>query len=300
MNNPIPQVKLHKLQEEKKVLLDELEKTQQGLLSLSLELEKRVEELEKTQRSLLSLSLELEKRVEERTIQLANANKELEAFSYSVSHDLSTPLQVIYGFSQLLLKKYENQLDEEGKKFLSNINHGCETMMQLIQALLSLAHVNNTALQMRQKINLSHIAREIVDQFRVQEPSRQAACKIATRVHADGDEQLLRTALQNLLGNAWKYTSKQAKAQIQFGKTKQDGVLVYFVKDNGAGFDMTQSEKLFSAFQRLHSTQEFPGTGIGLATVARIIHKHGGQIWAEGAVDQGATFYFTLRAFDNQ
>ena len=221
------------------------------------------------------------------------ANKELEAFSYSVSHDLRAPLRSIDGFSLVLLEDYADKLDPEGKNYLERVRAACQRMAQLIDAMLNLSHMTRREMH-RMTIDLSALAQTIAAEFKKTQPERQVEFVIAEGLVANGDASLLRAVLENLLGNAWKFTGKNAHARIEFGATQQDGEPVYFVRDDGAGFDRAYASKLFGVFQRLHATVEFEGTGIGLATVQRIIQRHGGRIWAEGEVGQGATFYFTL------
>jgi PAS domain S-box-containing protein len=222
------------------------------------------------------------------------SSKELEAFSYSVAHDLRAPLRAIDGFSQSLLEDNAENLDEQGKRYLARVRAASGRMGQLIDDLLSLSRLTRVELR-RSRVDLSALAETVAETLKAGDPARTVRFTAAPGVHAVGDPNLLRIALENLLGNAWKYTTKRPEATIVFGVAEQpDGTSAYFVRDDGAGFDMAHAGKLFGAFQRLHSADEFPGTGIGLATVARIIHRHGGRIWAEGAVDRGATFYFTL------
>lgn len=228
-----------------------------------------------------------------RAVELAEANKELESFSYSVSHDLRAPLRSIDGFSQVLLEDYADHLDEEGKDNLQRVRKAAKTMGQLIDALLALSRVSRTELR-ADRVDLSALAATIAAELRESQPDRQAEFVIAPGLLVTGDQTLLRAALGNLLGNAWKYTQPRVVTRIEFGCFDRENDTVYFVRDNGVGFDMTYVGKLFGAFQRLHRQSEFGGTGIGLATVQRIIHRHGGRAWAEGEVDQGATFYFTL------
>lgn len=240
----------------------------------------------------------LAQRVRERTAQLEAANKELEAFAYSVSHDLRAPLRSLDGFSTALLSRYHDQLDEQGRHYLERIQAASQRMGELIQDLLDLSRVSRREMS-RQTVDLSALAREIAAELQAQAPQRQAEFRIANGLTAEGDPSLLRVALENLLGNAWKFTVQREQAVIEFGKMEVEGEppfspLIFFVRDNGVGFDMTYADKLFAPFQRLHSQREFPGTGIGLATVQRIIARHGGRVWAEAAPDRGATFYFTL------
>lgn len=231
----------------------------------------------------------------DRAMVLESLNHELEAFSYSVSHDLRAPLRAVDGFSRILLDEYADRLDDTGRDRLKRVRAAAQRMATLIDDLLKLSRITRAELK-RENIDLSALAGEVIDELRKQEPDRIVQCTIQPDMIAWGDARLLRIVLDNLLGNAWKFTGKRPKAQIEFGMHRQNGEAVYFVRDNGAGFDMAYAEKLFGAFQRLHDTNEFSGTGIGLATAQRIIHKHGGRIWAEGEVEQGATFYFTLEA----
>ncbi|HLB81682.1 MAG TPA: PAS domain S-box protein [Gemmatimonadales bacterium] len=225
--------------------------------------------------------------------QLEAANQELEAFSYSVSHDLRAPLRSLDGFSQALLEDYGDRLDDTGRDFLQRVRAGSQRMARLIDDLLSLSSVTRSELQM-DEVNLSVLAAAAVVDLQKSDPERHVTFAIAPDLVARADVGLMRIVLQNLLGNAWKFTGKRPGAHVEFGVTAHDGRRAYFVRDDGAGFDMAYADKLFGAFQRLHGTAEFPGSGIGLATVQRIIRRHGGQVWAEGAPDRGATFYFTL------
>ncbi|KYF77136.1 hypothetical protein BE17_26975 [Sorangium cellulosum] len=240
------------------------------------------------------LNEELELRVLDRTAQLSAANRELEAFSSSVSHDLRAPLRTINGFGTALLEDYGDRLDEEGKVFLNHIRAASRRMGTLIDDMMNLSRVTRSAME-RRKVDLSGMAREILAELRKEDRERSVELVIADGLSASGDERLLRIAFQNLLGNAWKFTSKRPQARIEFGSAEQAaGRAAYFVRDDGAGFDMSRADRLFTAFERLHTTSDFQGTGIGLATVQRVIDRHGGRIWAEGAVGKGATFYFTL------
>jgi DNA-binding response OmpR family regulator len=220
-------------------------------------------------------------------------NKELETFSYSVAHDLRAPLRSVDGFSQLLLEDYADKLDDTGKDYLGCIRESAQHMGQLIDDLLSLSRVTRSEFQ-RQDMDLSAICHTVIERLRKRDPQRQVAVTIAQGLAAEGDARLMTVALENLLGNAWKFTGKTASARIEVGMTEQDGNPCYFVRDNGAGFDMVYAGKLFGVFQRLHGVTEFEGTGIGLATVQRVIRRHGGRIWAHAEVDKGATFFFTL------
>ncbi|HLZ11033.1 MAG TPA: PAS domain S-box protein [Candidatus Acidoferrum sp.] len=229
----------------------------------------------------------------QRNAELEVANRELEAFSYSVSHDLRAPLRGIDGFSQAILEDFAQQLDDTGKDYLRRIRAGTQRMGTLIDDLLDLSRVTRAEIH-RETIDLSALANEIAADLRAGQPERKVEFKISAGLKAEGDSRLMRVALQNLLGNSWKFTSKRTQAQIEFGLDRSSGQCTYFVRDNGAGFEQAYVARLFGAFQRLHSMNEFPGTGIGLATVQRIVHRHGGKVWAEGLVDRGATIYFTL------
>jgi two-component system sensor histidine kinase/response regulator len=224
---------------------------------------------------------------------LETANKELEAFSYSVSHDLRAPLRAIHGFTQMVLEDDAGQLDEQGKDNLLRVQRACIRMGQLIDDLINLSRASRGELH-REQVDLGAVARTILADLEAAQPQRKVNLRVADGLVVEGDGRLLRAVLENLFANAWKFTSKRSEACIEFGVKIEHEQRILFVRDNGAGFDMSFVDKLFGAFQRLHSTDEFPGTGIGLATVQRIIHRHGGRIWAEGAVGEGATFYFTL------
>jgi len=239
------------------------------------------------------LNTDLERRVIERTTQLQTANNELEAFSYSVSHDLRAPLRSLDGFSQALLEDYADKLDAEGQNYLARIRAGSQRMGLLIDDLLNLSRVSRGEMT-RDLVNLSKMANEVADEMRASAPERAAEFVIAHGLVAETDPRLLRIVLTNLFGNAWKFTAKQPSARIEFGVSDEDGEKAYFLRDNGAGFDPAYSSKLFGVFQRLHEGVDFPGTGIGLATVQRIVQRQGGRVWAEGKVDEGATFHFTL------
>jgi PAS domain S-box-containing protein len=221
------------------------------------------------------------------------ANRELEAFSYSVAHDLRTPLRAIDGFSLALVEDYGERLDAEGRRHLIRVREAAQRMAELIDDLLTLSRVTRSELR-RDRVDLSAIAYTVLGTLQRLEPARQVDVVIAPGLVAQADPQLTAIALDNLLGNAWKFTSKRSNARIEIGQTVSDGVTAYFIRDNGAGFDMTYRDKLFGVFQRLHPEAEFPGTGIGLATVARITQRHHGRVWADGLPGAGATFYFTL------
>jgi light-regulated signal transduction histidine kinase (bacteriophytochrome) len=229
----------------------------------------------------------------QRTIQLEAANRELESFSYSVSHDLQAPLRIINGFSQVLGENFQTSLGERGQHYLQRIQANSQRMSDLIDALLQLSRVTRSQMKLV-RVNLSTIALDIVKELQITHPERQVEEIVTPDLHVKGDPQLLSIVLNNLLNNSWKYTSKRAQSKIEFGMVNDNSSKTYFVRDNGAGFDPEYADKLFTAFQRLHSQSEFPGTGIGLATVKRIIYRHGGQVWAEGECDRGATIYFSL------
>ncbi|KAF0215615.1 MAG: multi-sensor signal transduction histidine [Geobacteraceae bacterium] len=232
--------------------------------------------------------------LERHALELSVANKELEAFSYSVSHDLRTPLTRIYSAGQALQEEYAACLDETGRFFVRTICEASEHMEELIDALMVLSRV--TSKEMRdEEVDLSGLAREIAAELQLTQTDRQVEFVLNPGIKANGDEQLLRVALENLLENAWKYTRQVPIARIEFGVIEHHGRKVYFVRDNGAGFDMRDADKLFIPFQRLHHSKDFPGTGVGLATVQRIIYRHCGRVWGEGEVCKGATFYFTLK-----
>ena len=237
--------------------------------------------------------------LQERAIQLETTVKELEAFSYSVSHDLRTPLRSIDGFSMAILEDYADQLPEEGQSHLMRVRAAAQRMAQLIDDLLGLSRVTRAAMKPR-FVNLSALAQIAANTLRQTQPERNVSFYIAPDLSAMGDQQLLKIVLENLIGNAWKFTSRRMDAFIEVGAQDDDGRRVFFVRDNGAGFDMAYINKLFGAFQRLHSATDYPGTGVGLATVQRIIHRHGGEIWAESSPNKGATFYFTLTSANSQ
>jgi signal transduction histidine kinase len=256
-------------------------------------LKDRAEALAASEERFRKLSEELEQRVIERTAELQAANDELEAFSYSVSHDLRAPLRSMDGFCQVLTEDYGDRLDTEGLDYLQRVRMASQRMADLIDGLLGLSRVTRTPLT-RSPVDLSGLARAIVAGLRENSPERNVTVAIAPELKVRGDQRLLRVVLENLLRNAWKFTAKHDAANIEFGATKVGEDRVFFVRDDGAGFDMAYQDKLFGPFQRLHGMTEFEGTGIGLATVQRIIHRHGGRVWAEGEVERGATFSFTL------
>jgi len=243
----------------------------------------------------ISESKRIDQELELRNAQLLSSNSELEAFCYSVSHDLRAPLRSIDGFSQALLDDYADRLDDTGKQYLQRVRAGAQRMAALIDDLLTLSRITRAELE-RQSIDLSEMASSVANDLSRQDPARDVVFVIAPGLEAQADAQLMRTVLENLLGNAWKFTSGRSHARIEFGRTQANGASAFFVRDNGAGFDPAYAGRLFGAFQRLHGAAEFPGTGVGLASVQRVIYRHGGRVWAKSAVNQGATFFFTLLA----
>jgi PAS domain S-box-containing protein len=246
----------------------------------------------RAEEDLLRLNQELEQMVQQRSAQLEATHKEMESFSYAVSHDLRAPLRALRGFAEVLLEVHATQLDSRGQDFLRRACAASFQMERLIEDLLKLAQVSRGGLEM-DEVNLTSLAGEIADALANSDPSRTVQFVVAPDCTATGDPRLVRLVLDNLLRNSWKFTGKRADARIEFGRIDGEEP-AFFVRDNGAGFDMAYSKKLFCLFQRLHSAFEFPGTGVGLATVQRVINRHGGRAWGVGAVNDGATFYFTL------
>jgi signal transduction histidine kinase len=271
----------------------ELEHAKKHLEETNEQLVWRSEELERARVELVKINRELDQRVRERTRELESSNLELEAFSYSVSHDLRAPLRHIAGYAELVLKNGAAQLDKTNRERLDAIRQAVQRMGGIIESLLELTRVTHNEIH-RAPVDLGALAREVFAELQAGAQGRAVQMESTAGLTADGDPRLLRVVLMNLVGNAFKFTAKQAHARIEFGRIGSDVGCAYFVRDNGAGFDMAYAEKLFGAFQRLHSQADFQGTGIGLATVQRIIHRHNGRTWAEGAPGRGATFYFTL------
>lgn len=274
-------------------LRENLETAYADLRRANAELERDIAARTAAEQEVTRLNVELDQKVLRRTAELEAANRELSAFTYSVSHDLRAPLRAINGFSHLLDEEYRERIDDKGRHYLDRVCAGARRMEQLIEDMLRLSQVSRQDMRIG-PTDLSRLAGDIAAELSAQAPERSVEWIIAPRLPAEGDAGLLRVALQNLLGNAWKYTSKRARGRIEFGCTEAPGRRVYFVRDNGAGFDMAHADKLFVAFQRLHSPAEFAGSGIGLATVARVIQRHGGKVWADARIGEGSTFHFTL------
>ncbi len=257
------------------------------------ELTREVAERRKAEENVRLLNASLEERIRERTLELEVSNRDLEAFCYSVSHDLRAPLRHINAYSSIIDQDYGELLDKEGQYYLQRLAKASRQMGQLIDELLQFSRIGRVDVR-QEKVDLSELARGILTQLQETYPERSVEVRVEPMMKGTGDETLIRTVLQNLLENAWKYTARQERAVIEFGRTDDDGTTVYYVRDNGIGFEMAYANKLFGVFQRLVPDSEFVGIGIGLATVKRIIERHGGRVWAEGKPDEGATFYFTL------
>jgi hypothetical protein len=252
-----------------------------------------VTERRRAEAAVRRLNDELETRVKGRTAELQAAIKELESFAYSVSHDLRAPLRGIDGFAHLLAEEYADRLDEAGRGYLERVRRAAQRMGHLIDDILELSRVTRQEMR-RVPVDLGQLAAELIEERSRAEPGRRVSVSLAPQCTVLGDPQLLRVMMQNLVENAWKYSSRNPDARIEFGRETAGGETVFFMRDNGVGFDMKYADRLFAPFQRLHRPEDFEGTGIGLATVARIVHRHGGRIWAESAPDRGATFRFTL------
>lgn len=274
-------------------LVSEVERGKEEMRLSHEELRRQVEDRRQAELEVHRLNTELENRVADRTADLERTNKELEAFSYSVSHDLRAPLRAIDGFSQAIMEDYAEHLDSTGKDYFNRVRAAAQRMGQLIDDVLKLSRINRAEFHV-DRVDLSAMAEAILESFKRNEPDRQATFRVTSGMIDYADPRLIRIALENLLGNAWKYTSRTERTEIEFGMRNNKGETSYFVQDNGAGFDMEHAGRLFGAFQRLHDERDYAGTGIGLATVQRVIHRHGGSIWAEAEPGKGATFYFTL------
>ena len=287
-----------------------LEGVQRAIINILEDFSEEKARLEDTQRAMLNLlddfgmererteAINRELREAFDSLRLAKeaadaANRELEAFAYSVSHDLRAPLRSIAGFSHLLMEEYYDKLDEEGKDSLNRISAATDKMGRLIDDLLNLSRLTRAEMT-RQQVNISTLVRKIAEAKKMAQPEREVEFVIQDHLFVEGDSQLLNVLLENLLENAWKFTGKSESARIEFGALNKEGKLIYFTRDNGIGFDMQYAGKLFQPFQRVHAMNEFPGTGIGLATVKRIIERHGGRVWIESEEGKGTTVYFTL------
>jgi signal transduction histidine kinase len=276
-------------------LLDRAERDRRQLAAGALELAAGAARIAVLNDELRDLNSDLEARVDQRTRELALSNQELEAFSYSVSHDLRAPLRTIDGFSLALQEDFADKLTDEGRDYISRVRNGVQRMGTLIDSLLQLSRVTRSEIQ-TEPVNLSQLAALVFNELQAADPERSVEFSAQPGLVVQGDARLLRIALENLIGNAWKFTSKTADARIEFASSLRDGRTVYFIRDNGAGFDMQYVDRLFTAFQRLHGDREFKGSGIGLATVSRIIHRHHGTIGAQSDTGRGATFFFDLPA----
>jgi signal transduction histidine kinase len=268
-------------------------KNQTGQVNFAVFHIKDITKMKQAEKELQDLTKDLEKRVLQRTRQLEAANKELEAFSYSASHDLRAPLRGIDGFSHALLEDYGEALDGPALDYLKRIRSSTQRMASIIEDLISLSRISRLEMN-HQYVNLSKLVTDVVSDLRKSSPDRIAEFIINNGLYTNGDQRFLRIVMENLIGNAWKYTGKREISRIEFGSFSSAGKQIFYIKDNGSGFDMQYADQLFAPFRRLHNSSDFPGTGIGLATVMRIIHRHGGSIWAHGETDKGATFYFTF------
>lgn len=263
------------------------------LHEVNAELEEDIAARRKAEEEVIRLNEELEQRVRQRTAELEASNKELDSFTYSVSHDLRAPLRRIEGFGQIINNEYSEKLDDRFRHYLERIRAGAHDMAEMIDSFLKLSRSTRSELTI-EPLDLSEMAAKVVSRLREKEPQRSVSVSIAPDMKVEGDRRLMDSVLENLLGNAWKYSRHNKAAAISFGIERADGVNVYIIRDNGAGFDMNYLDRLFMPFCRLHRSEDFEGTGIGLATVLRILARHGGRVWAEGAIGKGATFRFTL------
>jgi signal transduction histidine kinase len=276
-------------------MLAEIERATRELEASNREAARELGERRRVEEEIRRLAAELESRVKERTTELQATNAELEAFCYSVSHDLRAPLRSIDGFSQALLEDFPQDVPEEARRYLGRIRSSTQRMGQLIEDLLNLSKVSRGELA-RCEVDVSELARQVVAEVQSRDPQRKVEVSVWEGMQANADPRLLRAALENLIGNAWKFSTKAEQPRIEIGLMRDGDGGTFFVRDNGAGFDMRYAGKLFGAFQRLHSANEYQGTGIGLATVQRIVHRHGGRIWADAKPGKGAVFFFTLAA----
>ncbi|MGP1609396.1 MAG: sensor histidine kinase, partial [Burkholderiales bacterium] len=270
-----------------------IENRTQAMETANQQLESEITRHAQARETIMQLNEELENRVTERTRQLQATNQELESFCYSVSHDLRGPLRSISGFTQAMKEELPAELPGDASRYLEKVMAATRRMGQLIDDLLNLSRVSRGEL-VRQRVDLTELARDVVRDLQAREPHYKPDVSVWQGMMTEADPKLVRIVFENLLGNAWKFSSKKDNPRIVVGVMKEGRREVYFVRDNGAGFDMKFADKLFGAFQRLHAMNEFAGTGIGLATVQRIINRHGGRIWFDSAPDNGASFYFTL------
>jgi signal transduction histidine kinase len=277
-------------------MLTQIQQREAALQKANQALQLEIADHKSARAQVAALNETLEQRVAERTAELEAANRELESFCYSVSHDLRAPLRGIDGFTTILQESHGDKLDQQAKNYLQRVRAATQRMGHLIDDLLKLSRTVRSEMNPT-TVNLSELAQSIANDLQETAPDRRATFSIAPDMIANADAALIRAVLENLLGNAWKFTGKRTEAQIEVGSTVTAGQTTYFVRDNGTGFDMKYADKLFGAFQRLHSISEFEGTGVGLANVQRIIRRHGGQVWADAKLDEGATFYFTLSAW---
>lgn len=269
-----------------------LERTR-ALQAANEDLEREVAERKRAEAEILRLNAQLEQRVRDRTAELEAANNDLRAFSYSVSHDLRAPLRRIEEYCRLLVEDYGQSLEDKAQAYLSRIQVSSRHMSELIEDMLKLSQVARSEMR-RERVDLSRLVSEILAELQRTEPDRRVTAQVQDELTVEGDRGLLRMALQNLLSNAWKFTGRRSDSMIAFGAEGPAHARVFFVRDNGAGFDMAHADRLFEPFHRLHGANEFPGTGVGLAIVQRVIHRHGGRIWAESEPEAGTTFSFTL------
>jgi signal transduction histidine kinase len=256
-------------------------------------IQQRLTDVQRARDELAQLNRELDRRVADRTAELEASNKELEAFSYSVSHDLRAPLRSVEGFSQAILEDHADQLDADGRDYLARVRASATRMGELIDSLLALSRLSRAPLE-RGRVDVSALAQAILDELHSEHPERRVVASIQPGLEADADAALLRVAFENLLRNAWKFTAGRAEAHIEVGSAASDDATEFFVADDGVGFEMAHADQLFGAFQRLHANDEFPGLGIGLATAYRVVRRHGGKMWAEGVPGKGATFHLTI------